>query len=137
MTRHDATASAASPFEATELHDVIILGGRLGVPTRPTTLGRAQLLATLKRAGTRHVYADSADVDEIEGAVTVDDGALAAEVDGNTVNQPLVGKVLDRYLDDARFAPATGRIEKAGFPSLRTRPSACWWPGTSSGRASR
>ena len=116
MTRQDTAVSALSPFEATELHDVLIQGGRVGDAPRPTKLGRAELLAALKRAGTRHIYADSGDAAEIEKAVTLDEGALAAEVDGNTVNQPLVRKGLDRYLDDARFGASIRRIEMAGWP---------------------
>lgn len=56
-------------------------------------------LRALLSAGTRHVYADSADVEEIAGVAFAGDGALRREIDGNTANQPLVGKVVERRLD--------------------------------------
>jgi transaldolase len=58
----------------------------------------SQLLAALRRAGTAHVYADTADVEELRRVLTVAGNGVVAEVDGNTVNQPLVRRVLDRYL---------------------------------------
>lgn len=56
------------------------------------------LLAALQRAGTRHVYADTADLRELASLLRVD-GGLRAEIDGNTANQPLVRKVVERVLD--------------------------------------
>jgi len=72
-------------------------------------------LAALGEAGTAHVYADTADVDELLGLITVSGGVLA-EIDGNTANQPLVRKVVSRYLDERfvrcaeelRATPAAG-----------------------------
>ncbi len=58
------------------------------------------MLAALRRAGTTHVYADSADVDEVGTLVRAED-FVWEEVDGSTANQPLVGKVFARYLEAA------------------------------------
>jgi transaldolase len=61
----------------------------------------APLLAALRRAGTAHIYADSGDVTELSRTLaTPGQDAIVAEVDGNTVNQPLVAAVADRYLAD-------------------------------------
>lgn len=76
---------------------------RLG--TRQTAVGRSPalrshpMLAALRRAGTRHVFADSADAVEI-GALVESGDALWEEIDGSTANQPLVRKVFDRYLHE-------------------------------------
>jgi len=60
------------------------------------------LLAALRRAGTAHIYADSGDVIELSRTLAVPSrNAIVAEVDGNTVDQPLVAAVVDRYLADA------------------------------------
>jgi transaldolase len=57
------------------------------------------LLSALLAAGTEHVYADTADVEELAALVRTGDGSLRREVDGNTANQPLVQKVVARTLD--------------------------------------
>ncbi len=83
---------------------------------RPTLtrgqLGPAPLLEALRAAGTKHVYGDTADIDELARTIFVD-GSAAQEVDGNTVNQPLVKQVLPRLIDEpdttaAAHAPAHG-----------------------------
>jgi len=69
-------------------------GARVELASQP-------LLEALKRAGTEHVYADTADGDEL-GQLFADHGrAPWREVDGNTINQPLMRKVLDRHVDAA------------------------------------
>jgi transaldolase len=82
------------------LHDTIDNALVACVPT-PQPAERLQivsspLLAALRRAGTEHVYLDTADVGELDGVAVVN-GAALAEIDGNTVNQPLVRRVLSRY----------------------------------------
>lgn len=57
------------------------------------------LLEALHAAGTRHIYADTADVEELRDLLTTQEGAIRWEVDGNTANQPLVRKVVERYLE--------------------------------------
>jgi transaldolase len=56
------------------------------------------MLAAVCNAGTTHIYADSADVGEIGETIAAGEGAVFAEVDGATANQPLVRKVVEGYL---------------------------------------
>ena len=84
---------------------------RLTIEETLLSLGRAEkavgspelisspLLAALQRAGTSHVYADTADVDELAELLAAGENRILAEVDGNTANQPLVRKVVAGYLD--------------------------------------
>ncbi len=81
-------------FDAT-----VVALGRSAQAARPRPLESSPLLAAVRRAGTRHIYADTADVAELESAIGTASGALLAEVDGNTANQPLVRKVIARYLE--------------------------------------
>ena len=70
--------------------------GERDVPLFPS----APLLSALKTAGTSHIYADTADSEELREVLEVESGAVFEEIDGNTVNQPLVGKVIKRYLSE-------------------------------------
>src|SRR5690606_25014613 len=54
--------------------------------------------AALYRAGTSHVHADTADPDQIGEPLDPGDGATSCEVDGNTANHPLVGRVIESVL---------------------------------------
>jgi len=78
--------------------EIAIRLGSQGEPERKPQLRSNPLLAAVGRAGTTHIYADSADADEIGELVTTDAGAIWSEVDGSTANQPLVRKVVERYL---------------------------------------
>src|SRR5262245_4728694 len=69
----------------------------------PVRLRSSPLLAALKRAGTAHVYADTADTDEVRTSLMSEGGDLALEVDGSTANQPLVQKVISRYLEQVEI----------------------------------
>ena len=71
-------------------------GGKREVPL----LLSAPVLSALKTAGTSHIYADTADCEELRKILEVERGALLEEIDGNTVNQPLVAKVIKRYLHE-------------------------------------
>lgn len=62
------------------------------------TLISAPLLAALKAVGTSHIYADTADSEELRKLLEEEHNTILEEIDGNTVNQPLVKKVLKRYL---------------------------------------
>ena len=62
-------------------------------------LNATPLFQALRAAGTQHIYGDTADVGELGELVTIDQGENREEIDGNTANQPLVAKVVDRYLD--------------------------------------
>lgn len=59
-------------------------------------------LEALREAGTRHVYADTADVEELGGVLAAGPGRILDGVDGNTANQPLVAKVVERVLERGR-----------------------------------
>ncbi len=71
-------------------------------PAKPVRLTSHPLLAALRRAGTRHLYLDTADPQELHEVLRAaeDEGSVTyyEEVDGNTTNQPLVEKVFDRLL---------------------------------------
>jgi transaldolase len=95
MTTRDQDAIDAV---STSLEKVLVTCGRArGAPER-VRLVPSPLLAALRRTGTAHVYADTADTEELRRLLAVEEGGIVAEVDGNTVNQPLARQVLDRYL---------------------------------------
>jgi len=88
--------------EGREVFDrTVVAFGRSAAAPRPRRLESSPLLAAVRSAGTRHIYADTADIAELEGVIGTASGGLLAEVDGNTANQPLVRKVIARYLDAA------------------------------------
>ncbi|MDR7416292.1 MAG: transaldolase family protein [Armatimonadota bacterium] len=72
-------------------------------PAKPVRFTSHPLLAALRRAGTRHLYVDTADPQELHEVLRAaeDEGSVTyyEEVDGNTTNQPLVEKVFDRLLE--------------------------------------
>lgn len=72
-------------------------------PLRTSTLVPHPRLDALRRLGTTKIYADTADVDELNGLIAIDERSMYADVDGNTANQPLVHKVIQQYL--SRFDP--------------------------------
>jgi transaldolase len=87
--------------EGLEHGEAIVTRGASPHEATHVDLVSSPLLAALRRAGTAHVYADTADVIELSRTLTVPERhAIVAEVDGNTVNQPLVAAVVDRYLTD-------------------------------------
>lgn len=79
---------------------VVALATARGFPDAPRPVS-TPLLAALRAAGTSHIYADTASVEELRDLVAVDDRQVIGEIDGNTANQPLVEKVLDAYLEEA------------------------------------
>jgi hypothetical protein len=65
----------------------------LGVAKRPPAHARltsSPMLTALLKTGTSHIYADTADSEELYSLLEVREGEIFSEVDGNTVNQPLV-----------------------------------------------
>lgn len=82
-----------------------------------TRTAREQLAA----AGTRHLYVDSGDVDAID-ALLSETGPTG--LDGNTVNQPLLGKELAGLLDE----PLLDELERERNDAPRT-PAAIWSHG--------
>src|SRR5258705_13031660 len=60
------------------------------------------LARAVRDCGTAHIYTDTADQDEMFDLLVQKEDAkniyLYEEIDGNTTNQPLIVKVLDRFL---------------------------------------
>jgi len=71
-------------------------------PTKPIRYVSHPLARAVKDRGTAHIYTDTADQEEMFDLLVQKEDAeniyLYEEVDGNTTNQPLVVKVLDRFL---------------------------------------
>jgi len=71
-------------------------------PAKPIQFVSHQLARAVKDCGTAHIYTDTADQDEMFDLLVQREDAeniyLYEEVDGNTTNQPLIVKVLDRFL---------------------------------------
>jgi transaldolase len=78
--------------------EIAVRLGSQGEARRRPRLESHPVLAAVANAGTTHIYGDSADADEIEATVRDGDGAIFQEVDGATANQPLIRKVIERYL---------------------------------------
>jgi transaldolase len=109
------TTERAGTFDET----VVSYGRKPAVAARPRFESSA-LLGALGKAGTTHLYADTADVTELGNLITTSSGAILGEIDGNTANQPLVHKVIARYL--AEGDPAGWAQElRALRPALRPR----------------
>jgi hypothetical protein len=111
IERKSAIDSGPASLEAA----MVVCGRGPDVPERVKLVSSA-LLTALQRTGTAHLYADTADVEELRPLLAVVGGGILAEVDGNTVNQPLAHRVLERYLGDdrivacARSSVAIGRV---------------------------
>jgi len=83
----------------------IVTHGQSSLAKAEPRLVSTPLLDALQKCGTRHVYGDTADIEELgELLAAQDEGSIRREIDGNTANQPLVRKVVERYLEsgDAR-----------------------------------
>ncbi|HYD49606.1 MAG TPA: transaldolase family protein [Terriglobales bacterium] len=85
-------------------------------PQQPQLVS-SPLLAAVCAAGTKHIYADSADGKEIGALVAAGDGRIYREIDGSTANQPLIRKVFDRYLSELDIKEWSARL-RAADPSL-------------------
>jgi transaldolase len=115
--------------------DVLIACGRRAVVLQPRRLTSSPALAALRRAGTARIYADTADAAELEAATTARDGSLLSDVDGATVNQPLVRRVVARYLVDGRDVSCLRglRARAADLPETAVAPflytAICGWIG--------
>jgi len=94
MARHEDKAKAALNFDDT----VVALGFSSGFPDQ-RKLSSSPMLQGLREAGTSHVYVDTASVEELNETISAGDGSIFAEVDGNTINQPLLARVLEAQLD--------------------------------------
>jgi hypothetical protein len=91
MTERNQSAIESAPgsLEAA----LMTCGRRPDAPERVKLVSSA-LLAALRRTGTAHLYADTADGEELRTLLALAGGGILAEVDGNTVNQPLARRVL-------------------------------------------
>jgi len=119
VQQYDDTAEAALTLEDA----VIALASSSSFPTQPQR-ATSPVLAALKEAGTRHVYVDSAATDAIAEVALDAEGAVLEAVDGNTINQPLLADVLDRWLEDADVAAwvAALRRQAPDLPDDELRP---------------
>ena len=88
-----------------EIDRVIVERGRSRLETAGPEQVTTPLLAALQRAGTRHLYGDTADTEELaallapDGSPSTAQSRIRREIDGNTANQPLIRKVVERYLE--------------------------------------
>src|ERR1043166_1710588 len=90
-------------------------GVSFGQPPGPVArpqLTSSPLLAAVCQAGTTHIYGDTADAKELGALITTENGAIFREVDGNTANQPLVYKVIKRYLAGGEAATWARRLRE-------------------------
>jgi transaldolase len=94
MDRYHDEAKAALNFDDT----MVALGFSSGFPEQ-RKLSSSPILQALREAGTSHVYADTASVEELSKTIGIEVGGVVAEVDGNTINQPLLARVLASCLD--------------------------------------
>ncbi|MCZ6595951.1 MAG: transaldolase [Bacteroidetes bacterium] len=77
-------------------------------PSKTVKLVSHPLTKALKESGTQHIYTDTADRVELDDLLTVEETEnslqVIEEIDGNTTNQVLVARVLDRYLGEGEDA---------------------------------
>ena len=101
----EATVSSKSLDDA-----VVTLGtaGAAAKPAKSVKLVSHPLTKALKESGTQHIYTDTADRAELDDLLTVEETETSLnvieEIDGNTTNQVLVARVLDRYLGEGEDA---------------------------------
>lgn len=88
-----------------EIDRVIVERARSRLETAGPEQVTTPLLAALQRAGTEHLYGDTADTEELalllapDGSPLTSQTRIRREIDGNTANQPLIRKVVERYLE--------------------------------------
>jgi transaldolase len=85
-------------FTANIQQAIVTLSNRGSQAVTPRFVS-SPLLHSLMTCGTSHIYADTADQHELAEVLKAGDGEIYREVDGNTVNQPLVHKVIDHYAE--------------------------------------
>jgi transaldolase len=96
----------------TGLEEILSACRRCPGGTERVSLVSSPALAALKRTGTAHLYADTADSEELRRLLAVGAAGILGEIDGNTVNQPLARKVLARYLADGRIATCAATLRR-------------------------
>jgi hypothetical protein len=72
--------------------------GRGPVAQQRVRLVSSPPLAALRRTGTAHVYADTADSEELQRVLAVAGGGILGEVDGNTVRRGAPRTALPPYV---------------------------------------
>jgi transaldolase len=98
---------AAAPVQAHDIHaDIVGLmtsAQGTNTPSKKIDLVSHPLIRAMLAAGTKHIYTDTADqVEMLElllAGETNEAIRLYGEIDGNTTNQPLIDRVLNRYID--------------------------------------
>jgi transaldolase len=88
-----------APTQVAELTSLARKLARSDPEQTRSKLVASPLLSALRASGTQHVYADTADAEELAELLDAGNSCILAEIDGNTANQPLVRKVLERILD--------------------------------------
>ena len=109
MSEHDQSAIDVIP---TSLEETLLSCGREPAAQQRVKLVSSPLLAALRRTGTAHIYADTAGATELQRLLGVVGGGIVAEVDGNTVNQPLARQVLERYLTGDRLPSCAQELRR-------------------------
>jgi len=110
-------AQEQNQMSGRDFDEVIVAYGRPAGGAAQPRLDSSALLAAVCKVGTKHIYADTADVVELGSLIASPDGGVLKEVDGNTANQPLVHKVIARYLERGEPA-AWARQLRAMRPNL-------------------
>lgn len=113
VMHHDSPSTGTVTGIVSEAMKVL---ARSTQPLRKSALVPHPRLDALRRLGTKKIYADTADVKELNTLLAIDERSIYAEVDGNTANQPLVHKVLQTYLTG--FDPRAF-VEQFVFPRER------------------
>lgn len=98
---------AATPFPANDIDADIIglmtLAQGTNLPAKKIELVSHPLIKAMLAAGTKHIYTDTADqgemLDLLFAGETNEAIRLYGEIDGITTNQPLIDRVLNRYID--------------------------------------
>ena len=97
---------------AKSVYDVMMTLGQSQRLPANMNLVSSPLLAALKKVGTAHLYADTASQEELGEVLRIDQGTILEEVDGNTVNQPLMAKVITPYLERSDLAQWAQRLRE-------------------------
>ncbi len=88
--------------------ELVALGGHTA-GSQPRRFASNPSLAALRRAGTKHIYAASADTKEIDTLVNRD-GRTVQEINGSTSNQRLLRQVVDGHLTGGAVAEYAKRL---------------------------
>ncbi len=109
------------------LDDAVVALGTAGAAAKPSKTVRLvnhPLTKALIDCGTKHIYTDTADRNELDDLLTVEETGdslqVIKEIDGNTTNQVLVARVLDRYLGEGEDADIVDWVKamQAAAPGL-------------------